>query len=109
MPDRFSAFARPAGIELRHVHAQDELAACFPVISELRPGLKDVSEWIARAVDMKCDGYRVLAAWGGGRVLAIAGYRVMENLIHGRFVYVDDLVGDRDRSTVSRGRGHSVS
>jgi hypothetical protein len=31
-------------------------------------------------------GYRVLAAWDGDRVAAIAGYRVMENLIHGRFL-----------------------
>lgn len=101
MSDQFSALARSPGIELGHVHAPDELAACFPVMSVLRPGLKDVSEWMARASDMKCDGYRILAARHGGRVLAIAGYRVTENLCHGRFVYVDDLVTASDQ----RGRG----
>ncbi len=38
------------------------------------------------------EGYRVLAAWRDDRVIALAGYRVMRNLIHGRFLYVDDLI-----------------
>lgn len=79
-------------IELRHRHTPDELAACFPAITELRPALKDVNEWVVRAIDMQTDGYRVLAASGKGTVLALAGYRTMETLAHGRFVYVDDLV-----------------
>ena len=35
------------------------------------------------------------------RAVAIAGYRVMENLIHGQFLYVDDLV----TATGDRGQG----
>lgn len=79
-------------VELRHAHSAEELASCFPVISVLRPGLKDVSEWVERASDMATDGYRVLAAWAGPRVVALAGYRTMVNLIYGQFLYVDDLV-----------------
>ena len=79
-------------IELRHRHTADELAACFPPISELRPLLRDVNEWVVRALDMQADGYRVLAASVQGTVLALAGYRSMENLAHGRFIHVDDLV-----------------
>jgi ribosomal protein S18 acetylase RimI-like enzyme len=86
---------------LGHACTADELAACFPVISQLRPLLKDAAEWVARACAMKADGYRVLAAWNGDRVLALAGYRVADNLIHGRFLYVDDLVTARSE----RGRG----
>jgi GNAT superfamily N-acetyltransferase len=37
-------------------------------------------------------GYRLLAAWQNGAVVGIAGYRIQENLIRGRFCYVDDLV-----------------
>jgi GNAT superfamily N-acetyltransferase len=90
-----------AGIALRQAHSSDELAACFPVISVLRPRLKDVAEWVERALDMAADGYRVLAAWDGDRVSAVAGYRTMENLIHGHFLYVDDLVTAEDQ----RGKG----
>ena len=91
----------PPGIALRHAHGQDELAACFPVISQLRPALKDAAEWVERASDMATYGYRVLAAWDGDQVLALAGYRTMENLIHGHFLYVDDLV----TSEGQRGKG----
>jgi ribosomal protein S18 acetylase RimI-like enzyme len=34
--------------------------------------------------------------------LALAGYRVQENLVHGQFLYVDDLVTASD----VRGQGH---
>ncbi|MFC0401683.1 GNAT family N-acetyltransferase [Paraburkholderia rhizosphaerae] len=79
-------------VVLRHATCRDELTACFPVVTQLRPRLKDAAEWVDRATAMAPAGYRVLAAWSGDTVLAIAGYRVMENLIHGRFLYVDDLV-----------------
>ncbi|TCK19764.1 acetyltransferase (GNAT) family protein [Ancylobacter aquaticus] len=82
----------PNGIVLRHAHGPGELTACFPVISQLRPRLKGVEEWVERASEMATEGYRVLAAWENDRVLAMAGYRVMENLIHDHFLYVDDLV-----------------
>ena len=82
----------PTGIVLRHAHGPEDLRACFPVISQLRPRLKGEQEWIERASEMATEGYRILVAWKGERVLAIAGYRVMENLIHDRFLYVDDLV-----------------
>lgn len=89
------------GIVLRHAHGPEELTACFPVISQLRPRLQGPEEWVERASGMATDGYRVLAAWKDDRVLAVAGYRVMENLIHDNFLYVDDLV----TAAEERGKG----
>ena len=37
-------------------------------------------------------GYRLMAAWDGDAVIGAAGYRMQDNLIRGRFCYVDDLV-----------------
>ncbi|WP_050418945.1 GNAT family N-acetyltransferase [Bradyrhizobium tropiciagri] len=91
-----------SGVILKGAISRDELTACFPVICELRPYLKGSAEWVDRASSMAAAGYRVLAAWRGQRVLAIAGYRVTENLIHGRFLYVDDLV------TTSAERSHGL-
>ncbi|MGN6764386.1 MAG: GNAT family N-acetyltransferase [Rhizobiaceae bacterium] len=91
----------PSGFVLRHADGQGALVACFPVISQLRPELKDAAEWVERATGMATDGYRVLAAWDGDQALALAGYRMMENLIHGHFLYVDDLVTSSDQ----RGKG----
>lgn len=87
--------------ELRHMHTREELFACFPVISQLRHRLGDAASWVMRAMDMKVEGYRVFAACAGPRVVAVAGYRVMENLRHGRLLYVDDLVTAAD----ARGEG----
>lgn len=92
MSEQLSVPSQPVGLVFRHAHGRDDLAACFPVIRQLRPALKDAAEWIARATGMATTGYRVLAAWDGRRVLALAGYRTMDNLIHGHFLYVDDLV-----------------
>jgi ribosomal protein S18 acetylase RimI-like enzyme len=75
-----------------HATSVDELTACFPVIAHLRPKLASPSEWCDRAAGMYVAGYRVLVWRIADEVRAVAGYRITENLIHGRFLYVDDLV-----------------
>ena len=47
---------------------------------------------MARVARQHTAGYRILAAWREGAAIGLAGYRVEENLIHGRFIYIDDLV-----------------
>jgi GNAT superfamily N-acetyltransferase len=79
-------------VTLRHAESDREVAACFPVMAVLRPHLGSAEELVARVARQRAAGYRILAAWRGDAPLALAGYRVEENLIHGRFVYVDDLV-----------------
>jgi GNAT superfamily N-acetyltransferase len=77
---------------LRHAETDQEVAACFPVMVLLRPHLVDAQELVARVARQRGAGYRILAAWRNAEPIALAGYRVEENLIHGRFLYVDDLV-----------------
>jgi GNAT superfamily N-acetyltransferase len=79
-------------ILLRHAESDAETAACFPVMVQLRPHLADADELAARVARQRAAGYRILAAWRDGMPAGLAGYRIEENLIHGRFVYVDDLV-----------------
>lgn len=81
-----------SAIVLRHADTAEEVAACFPVMALLRPHLADASELAARVARQREAGYRLLAAWRDGAPIALAGYRIEENLVHGRFVYVDDLV-----------------
>lgn len=82
----------------------DEAGArrCYSLMAQLRPHLTSVEEFVARYRRQRADGYRLLALHEGPRVLALAGYRVQENLVHGRFLYVDDLVTD----AALRGAGH---
>ena len=79
-------------IVLRHAEGEADIAACFPVMVQLRPHLAGPEELVARVVRQREAGYRILAAWREGTPIGLAGYRIEENLIHGRFIYVDDLV-----------------
>jgi ribosomal protein S18 acetylase RimI-like enzyme len=84
----------PDGCTLRHADVETDLRACFRVMHQLRPHLADEDDFLARMHRMRSEGYRLLAAWHGGTALALAGYRLQENLVYGSFLYVDDLVTD---------------
>jgi GNAT superfamily N-acetyltransferase len=81
-----------SGIQVRPALTDADIAACFPALHELRPHLVDAAELVARVRRQEAEGYRLLTAVRDGRVIGAAGYRMQENLIRGRFVYVDDLV-----------------
>lgn len=77
---------------LRHIENPQDLRACLPLMRELRPHLKEDADFVERVGRMRAEGYRLLAAMDDGQAVALAGYRLQENLIYGRFLYVDDLV-----------------
>jgi GNAT superfamily N-acetyltransferase len=79
-------------IEIRPARSEADLAACFPVMHSLRPHLSGPAELIDRVLRQFDQGYHLLAAWSEEAVVGLAGYRMQENLIRGRFCYVDDLV-----------------
>jgi GNAT superfamily N-acetyltransferase len=78
--------------ELRHAETDGDIAACFSLMRQLRPHLADGAELLARVRRQEAESYRLLVAWRDGEAIGAAGYRWQENLIRGRFVYVDDLV-----------------
>jgi GNAT superfamily N-acetyltransferase len=79
-------------IDIRPVRSEADLAACFPVMRDLRPHLTGPDEMNERIRRQFAQGYELLAAWSGSAVVGAAGHRIAENLIRGRFCYVDDLV-----------------
>ena len=82
---------------IRHAETDAEIAACFPVMRQLRPHLTDAADLVTRVRRQAGAGYRLLAAWDGEEPVGLAGYRPQENLIRGPFCYVDDLVVRDDR------------
>ncbi|GAA3607423.1 GNAT family N-acetyltransferase [Gibbsiella greigii] len=74
------------------INSDQDYLACFDVMHELRPHLPDAAAFAAQARRQAGEGYRLLAAWQGDQIMALAGYRIQENLLYGRFLYVDDLV-----------------
>jgi ribosomal protein S18 acetylase RimI-like enzyme len=79
-------------LTITHASTEAELAACFEVIRQLRPRLASPEAWCSQATAMRSDGYRVIAARREERVVALAGYRLQTNLVHGHFLFVNDLV-----------------
>ena len=78
--------------QLRLLDGDQAYQACFPVMQELRPHLTDVNAFTAQIRRQSEQGYRLLAALRDDAVQGLAGYRIQENLLYGRFLYVDDLV-----------------
>lgn len=74
------------------IETDDDYRAAFGVMRELRPHLADANTFATQARRQGQQGYRLLAAWQDGAVKALAGYRILENLMNGRFLYLDDLV-----------------
>lgn len=92
-------------LEMRHVETAQELRACFALMQQLRPHLLDADEFVSQVEGMRSERYALLAVWEAGEPIALAGYRYQQNLIFGRFLYVDDLVV----STEKRSAGHGAS
>lgn len=77
--------------EVHEAITDEEVAATYPVMRQLRPHL-DETEYGATVRRMRDAGYRLAAALEGSTVRAVAGFRVQEFMAYGRFLYVDDLV-----------------
>jgi hypothetical protein len=76
------------GLDLRHAETDAEVAACFPVMTLLRPHLTGADERVAR---QRKAGYRILGAWREDAAVALAGYRTEENL---QIRDVDDIIAE---------------
>jgi ribosomal protein S18 acetylase RimI-like enzyme len=95
--------ALSSGLDIRVVGDAD-VAACFTLMRALRPHLTSQAEFIERWRRQSEQGYSMLALWRAQRPVALAGFRVQENLVHGGFLYVDDLVTDESE----RRHGHGA-
>lgn len=75
-----------------------ELLRCYPVIVQLRPHLGE-AEFLARVERQAGENYKIAFVEDAGRVVCVAGFRIVNSLAWGKFLYVDDLITDeRERS-----------
>ena len=85
-------------IALAEDHAT--IARCFATMRELRPHLTDEAAFVAVVERQRKGGFLLAYLEDGGEVCAVAGYRFIESLSAGSFLYVDDLVsreGERSK------------
>ncbi|WP_028990443.1 GNAT family N-acetyltransferase [Thermithiobacillus tepidarius DSM 3134] len=91
-------------MDIRLAAADSEIAACYPVMRELRPHLA-ADDFLVRVRRQEQAGYRLVFVQQPDGVVAVAGFRLCENLAWGRFLYVDDLV----TLPAHRSRGHGAN
>ncbi len=76
-------------------NSDSEIVDCFPVLSQLRPQLR-AEEFLARVRRQQLNGYQLAFRRDADAVRAVGGFRLLENLAWGRFLYVVDLDTDAD-------------
>lgn len=81
-----------------------EVVACFAVMHELRPHLRQ-AEFLAQVRSQQARGYELAYIGVDGRPVAVAGFRMSENLAWGKFLYVDDLV----TAAAERSKGYGAA
>ena len=70
----------------------EQIRRCFPVMRELRSHFDDPEKFVECVMRQQRDGYLLAFLGARNEIRAVAGYRFLESLFSGKFLYVDDLV-----------------
>src|SRR5437868_4838564 len=77
----------------------EEIRRCHLVMRELRPLFQEPEQFVERVQRQQKEGYQLAFLESENEVCAVAGYRFLESLFSGKFLYVDDLItSESDRS-----------
>ena len=90
---------------LRLADSDDEIIRCHTVMQQLRPHISQ-AEFLLRVRRQMQQGYRLAFLERNAEIVAVAGFRLSENLAWGTFLYVDDLVSCETQR--SRGAGKAL-
>ncbi len=88
---------------IQEATTEAEISATFPVMRQLRPHLSE-DEYLGLVNCMQRSGYRLATAAENGEVRCAAGFRIVEFLAWGRFLYVDDFVTTEDARSQGQGK-----
>lgn len=81
--------------------SSEEIEKCFPIMVQLRTSLSK-EEFVKRVNNQFEQGYQLVYVKDKNQIVAVTGFRIIENLVYGKFIYVDDLVTDFE----NRGHGY---
>lgn len=89
------------GLDFLELTSDGQILAAFPLMQELRPHLRPET-FLQDIRRQQAAGYRLLAGFAQGRLVALAGVRDALTLLRGPHLFVDDLV----TVAAERGRGY---
>lgn len=78
-------------MKIRIAETDEAIAACYPVMRALRPHIAE-ADFVSIIRRQERAGYRLAFVEETGGPVAVAGFRIGENLAWGRHLFVDDLV-----------------
>lgn len=85
------------------MESQLELEQAFLLMKELRPQINLHTFLDIYHQAHKTNGYEIVALKDNGQVVAIMGYRILYDYVHGKHCYIDDLVSSQHKR--SKGYG----
>ncbi len=85
---------------------KNELQLCFSVLQELRTHLTYESFLRLYTQAQKYEGYQLITAKKNKKIIGIMGYRILHDFVHGKHLYIDDLVATQ--SERSNGIGSAL-
>lgn len=92
-------------MKIHIVKSSQEIKGCYPVMVQLRTTLLK-AEFVERVKRQMENGYMLAFAKNNNKVVSVAGFRILQNLAHGKFFYIDDLVTDNENR--SKGYGDKL-
>lgn len=89
--------------DIREVTDKQGLESAFSVMKELRTHI-DMETFLSVTAAAKGEGgYKIVALERGSELLAVMGYRILTDFVHGRHLYIDDLVVTKDQRSAGHG------
>lgn len=70
----------------------EQMQLAYNVLRELRPSLSFDDFLQISSTAQLHDGYKIFCVMNEGRAEAYLGYRILYDFVHGKHLYVDDLV-----------------
>jgi ribosomal protein S18 acetylase RimI-like enzyme len=89
-------------ISLSIVDTERELNSAFEVLKELRPHITLASFHSTYEMARVRDEYTLMGAFRNHEMVGLMGYRILFDYVHGKHLYIDDLV------TIEKCRGQGI-
>ena len=91
---------------IKELQSESEVMKAFPVMKQLRTHLNE-DTFLELVLEAQAkDHYKIFALIDEGEIVAVTGFKPMITLYYGRFVWVCDLVTDKNKR--SQGYGEKL-
>jgi len=79
-------------MDFKYIESVEDARKVFPILKELRTHLDEGEYLKGLAAARAGSDYKFVGAFEGAECLGLMGYRILHDFVHGRHLYVDDLV-----------------